>query len=152
MLGSTGAQQTTIPFSLYSHSIATAVSLRKCSDTLPGHPEATKGRYAGGLCELSAVASATLPYPTIQLLTASRSTEEQMFHQPSTLSLPLQLASPLSCSLVVLVGFPPRVGSHTSSAAGPGPSPFRIRVVSTKPVCKYHLQPTVSRGLQSTAF
>lgn len=26
---------------LYLQSIATAVSLRKCSDTLPGHPEAT---------------------------------------------------------------------------------------------------------------
>lgn len=91
--GSTGAQQTTIPFFLYSQSIATAVSLRKCSDTLPGHPEATNRCYAGGLCELSAVASAILPYPTIQLLTASRSTEEQVFYQPSTLSLPLQLAS-----------------------------------------------------------
>lgn len=78
---------------LYSRSIATADSLRKCSDTLPGHPEATDKHHEDGSCELFVVALAILPYPTIQRLIVLRSPEEQMFYQPSTLSLPLQLAS-----------------------------------------------------------
>lgn len=48
---------------LYSHSIATAVSLRKCSDTLPGHPEATDEHHEDSSCKLLVVALvSSLPY------------------------------------------------------------------------------------------
>lgn len=86
----------------------------------------------------------SLPY--IQLLIASRSLEEQTFSQPSTLSLPLQLASaklpgpgrpvPRLCLQDFLLGFIHKQALQPNH----GPAPGRSGLILIKPICKYHLQ------------
>lgn len=86
----------------------------------------------------------SLPY--IQLLIASRSLEEQTFSQPSTLSLPLQLASaklpgpgrpvPRLCLQDSLLGFIHKQALQPNH----GPAPGRSGLILIKPICKYHLQ------------
>lgn len=136
-----------MPFPPLFCSISTAVSLRKCSNTLPGViQKPPTNSYEDGLFEWFVVASIiSFPYSYIQLFIALRSWEEGMLFQPSTLSLSSLL--PLSCKglsrpvprlclSVFLLGL-----IHKKALQpGQGPVPGRSRLFLIKPVCKYHLQ------------